>query len=202
MKGFDDKCLLLFLSLERYDEKAYGWTTKFKECVHKLVSYLHSVDINVHMLYEDDVARIVGSYADEFVTTLSKADRFFTSRHCNNMSNATKLSFIEFPEVYAAVARKDMVGTDATEIERFNMVMRHHNSAAKSIIPTYKIVIHIGPKTKGQYKLKSVDGDSKILIQIDDSTLMPTCYMSGEEVSATDLLGIPYGNRSLYSWEV
>ena len=107
---------------------------------------------------------------------------------------------VTFDKIYNEVLSKDPGRVVMSDVERYEMVLRHSAKAASKIIPDYKIVIHIQLPTKAQYKVTSKPNDGKIRITVSANTFSPKTYMSGFEEDACDLLGIPYGNRTLDVW--
>lgn len=201
MIGFDDKALILFPHWENYDSRNFNYKSQFRTCVRNLCNYLATQGIVPHVFYTDDVARELS--LDEFVwvSTLSKADCFFTSKYCNNMASALTLPTVTFDEVYNKITEKDPGDPYMTVEDRFNMVCRHANKAANQIIPMYKIVIHFRFKNKAQYKVVSKAGDNKIRINVDANNFVPEAFMGGMSMDIVSLLQAPYANRSLITWE-
>lgn len=202
MRGFTDKALVLLPDYSIYDEKPEGWKCKLNKAIDNLLAYLESVDIAPHFLYTDDVARIYRRKVKTWVSSLSKADLFFTSRYCENMETAMKTPMIEFNELYQEIARKDMVDAHASEVERFNMIMRHNNAANKEIFMMYKVIFVFTKKSKRTWVVPSKEGDGLIRVYIDLDTFTPTCSMSGSVIDMCDALGVDYANRALNVWEV
>lgn len=202
MQGFDDKALILFPRLENYEHRTGSYKYQFKVALNNLIGYLKKRGIQPHVFYTDDVAREINSEDFVWVSSLSKADRFFTAKHCNNMSNAMSIPMVEFDNMYNEITAKDPGSLNMSESERFEMVLRHCDKAVAQIIPTYKIVIHFMLPNKAQYKVISKPGDGKIRIHVNANTFQPRVYMGGSEENACDVLAIPYGNRNLDNWEV
>lgn len=200
MRGFDTKALILFPKMENYEYKSGDYKYQFKKAVNNLLRYLKSVDIEPHVFYTDDVAREL-SYPDfVWVSTLCTADRYFIANNCDNCGDALKKNMITFDDIYNEIVAKDPGSVFMSEQERYEMVIRHSAKAASKIIPDYKIVIHIQLPTKAQYKVTSKPNDGKIRISVSANTFAPKAYLSGFEEDACDLLGIPYGNRTLDVW--
>ena len=201
MRGFANKALILFPFLDNYTSKSSTYKYQMKCAVNHLCGYLKSMDIEPHVFYTDDVARLINHESFVWVSSLSRADSFFASRNCDGMSEALTKPTVLFDDIYNDITAKDPGESSMTIPERFEMVVRHMNKAAAKIIPTYKIVIHFRFKNKQQYKVASKAGDGKIRINVDANTFMPTCYMGGIEMNACDLLAVNYGNRGLDLWE-
>jgi len=202
MKGFTDKALLLFPIWDYYESHSVSYKKRFKQCVANMCAYLHSQDIQVHALLTDDVARAHKDLIDAWVSPLSKADRFFASKYCEGMKDVLGMEAIEFPEIYAECARKDAGDPNMAVTERFELVTKHCKSACSSIIPVYSVVVHFQLKSKLQYKVTSKPLDKRIRIDVDINSFVPQVFMSGEEMNACDVLGVPYANRTLANWEV
>lgn len=202
MKGFDDKALLLFPLPDNYESHSDSYKYKFKQCLGNMCTYLHTQDMKVHAFLTDDVARIYRDMIDVWVSPLSKADRFFTSKYCEGMSGVMKMEAIEYPELYAECARKDAGDPNMSTVERFELVTKHCKQACSAIIPTYPVVVHFQIKSKLQYKVTSKPGDKRIRIDVDAQSFIPRVYMSGSEIDACNVLNVPYANRNLSSWEV
>lgn len=202
MKGFSDKALLLFPLWDNYTAHSESYKYKFKKCLTNMVDYLHTQGMSVHAFMTDDVALEYKSLIDEWISPLSKADRFFTSKHCEGMQSAMQIKAIEYPDIYAECARKDAGSTDMSVTERFDLVTKHCKQACSAIIPEYNVVVHFQTKSKLQYKVTSKPGDKRIRIDVDASTFVPKVFMAGSEVPACDVLGVPYANRNLECWEV
>lgn len=202
MRGFDTKALILFPKYENFENKNGTYKHQFRTAVRNLVTYLKSVGIEPHVFYTDDVARDLRNSEFVWVSTLSKADRFFISRHCRGCSDAMTVPVIEFDGIYNEVLAKDPGSLDMSESERFEMILRHSSKAAAKIIPGYKIVIHFQIPKKAQYKVTSKPNDGKIRINVSANTFVPKVLLGGNEENACDLLGIPYGNRGLDLWRV
>lgn len=202
MKGFDDKALILFPSLTKFDNASSLWCDNFRTALLKLKDYLKERDIAFHAFYTDDVARKYDALVDVWVSSLSKPDLFFASRNCEGMSNAMTRQMIQVPELYEEIARKDMVEPKASAEERFAMVLRHDSAACTEIIKTYKIVWNFAKKSSSQYKVKSTSGDNRLVITVDPDTLQCTAVMSGSKIDITDVLQLPSGARAINLWEV
>lgn len=202
MKGFDNKALVLFPKMENYEFKGAAYKYQFKTAVDKLCKYLKSIGMEPHVFYTDDVGREINHKDFKWVSTLSKADRFFVSKYCDGTSGALTTPMIEYDDIYNEVTAKDPGTVDMSVEERFEMVLRHDLKAANKLIPTYKVVCHFLIKGKSKYKVTSKQGDGKIRVNINANNFMPTVYMGGNEENACDLLGVPYANRCLELWEV
>lgn len=202
MRGFTDKALILLPDYPIYTEKPEGWKLKLTTSLNNLCAYLDSVEVAQHFLYTDDTARVYRRRITNWVCSLSKADLFFVSKHCDDMQDAMSLRMIEFPDLYMDIARKDMVDAKATEAERFNMVVRHNNAANKEIYSKYKVIFAYTKKNKQTWRVHSKDGDGMIRVYIDPDTFIPECYMSGSAIDMCDALGVDYANRALTLWEV
>lgn len=201
MRGFDNKALILFPFYDNYQSRNSTYKYQCSQAVNHLCAYLKSVDIEPHVFYSDDVARLINNPDFVWVASMGRADSFFASRNCDGMQEALTRPTVLYEDIYNDVLAKDPGSQDMSVEERFEMVVRHVNKAVAKIIPTYKIVIHFRFKNRMQYKVASKAGDSKIRINVDANTFLPTCYMGGIEMNACDLLAIPYGNRSLDVWE-
>lgn len=202
MRGFDNKALILFPKLENYEFKSSSYKYDFKRAVNHLCEYLKSIDVEPHVFYTDDIARELCHPDFKWVSTLSKADRFFISKYCDGTSSALNSSMIEFEDIYNEITAKDPGSLDMGVEERFDMVLRHDSKAATKIIPMYKIVVHFVVKGKAKYKVTTKQGDGKVRINVNAGNFLPTVYMSGNEEDACDLLAVPYANRCLDLWEV
>lgn len=202
MYGFTDKALILFPKLDDYDAKPYSWKQKFQTSLDNLYKYLNMNAIDVHMFYTDDVARKYPNRVDRWLNPLSKADSFFVSKHCVGMGDCMKTPMKEFPELCAEIARKDMVDTNASELDRFNMILRHTTAATKEIMKDYSLIIHFHKKSRLQYTVKSKPEDNRILVNVDCDNLVPICLMSGEEADIIDVFNLGCANRAMYLWEV
>lgn len=201
MRGFETKALILFPKMENFEHRGADYKFAFKQVIEKLLNYLDSVGMEAHVFYTDDVARYLRNERFHWVSPLSKADRFFVLNHCADCSDAMSLPMVEFDKIYNDVLAKDPGSLDMSEDERFEMVLRHTAKATSKIIPTYKVVIHFQLPNKQQYKVTTKPGDGKIRININFNNFIPTVYMGGVVEDACDLLGVPYGNRSLEVWE-
>ena len=199
MLGFDDKALILFPKEESWEFKDYGYKYQFKQALANLCRYLKSINIQPYAFYTDDVARDLGNPNIMWVSTLSKADRFFVKNHCG-LDNVMSIPMVEYDEVYNEVTLKDPGDVDMSEDERFSMVIRHDIAAAKKIIPKYKIVVHFYVKNNAKYTVTSKQGDGRIRINVSAGNFMPTVYMSGNQEDPCDVLGVPFANRCLSLW--
>jgi len=202
MQGFDNKALILFPAIDLIENRSSQYMWQLRRSVSNLLSYLKSMNIEAHVFYTDDVARMLDCPDFKYVSTLSKADRFFISNHCDGCSAAMSTPMLEYDEVYNSILANDPWSPDMNEDAQFEMVLRHSNKAASKIIPTYKIVVHFAFPKRAQYKVVSKPGDGKIRINISANTFVPIVLMGGCEDNACDLLGVPYANRSLVNWEV
>lgn len=202
MKGFDDKALLLFPLYDNYASHSSSYMYKFKQCLGNMRDYLHSQGMNLHAFLTDDVAMTHKDMIDTWLSPLSKADRFFTSKYCEGMSDVLTMDAVEFPDIYAECARKDAGDPKMSTMERFELVTKHCKQACSAIIPMYSVVVHFQVKSKLQYKVTSKPGDKRIRIDVDAQSFIPKVYMSGSEMPACDVLGVPYANRNLGNWEV
>lgn len=200
MRGFDDKALLLFPGLLYYQNKPGMYHYTFKMAFKNMCDYLESVGMEPHLLYSDDVARILNNGRCKYVQTLSTADRFFTSKYCDGMSDALTGEFIEFPEIYNEITAKDPGSLNMTIEERFEMVLRHAGKAAAKIIPTYKVVVHFLLTNRAQYRVTSKPGDGKIRITVNASNFSVKTLIGGVEENPIDLLNIPYACKSVDKW--
>ena len=202
MRGFDDKALILFPKLESYEHRPANYKFQFNQAVSKLIQYLDEIGMVPHAFYTDDVARSINIPGVQWVNTLGFQDKYFASKHCQGMSNFMNIPMIEYEDIYNAVIAKDPWQDNMSEVETFNMLLRHETKALSKIIPMYKVVIHFMVKGNPKYKVTSKPADGKIRIIISAGTFIPTVYMSGNEENACDVLGKPYANRALDVWEV
>ena len=202
MRGFDNKALILFPKLENYEYKAGMYKYQFKKAVENLCMYLKTIGMEPHVFFTDDVAREINNPDFVWVSTLSRADRFFISKYCVGTSSALNTTMLEFEDIYNEVTAKDPGNVNMSVDERFEMVLRHDAKAATKIIPTYKVVAHFVIKGKSKYKVTAKQGDGKIRISVNANNFLPTVYMSGNEEDACDVLASPYANRCLDGWEV
>lgn len=202
MKGFDDKALLLFPLYDNYASHSDSYKYKFKQCLSNMCAYLHSQEMDVHAFLTDDVALEYKDMVDVWLSPLSKADRFFASKHCEGMGSVLTMEALEFQDIYDECARKDAGDPKMSIMERFELVTKHCKQACSAIIPMYSVVVHFQMKSKLQYKVTSKPGDKRIRIDVDIQSFIPKVYMSGSEMPACDVLGVPYANRNLGNWEV
>ena len=202
MRGFDTKALILFPKFDTYENKSTAYKYELRRSVESLIKYLKSIDMEPHVFYTDDIARSLNLADVQYVSTLSRADRFFASKHCVGMTDAMSKQMIEYEDVYNEITAKDPGSLDMSEDERFELILRHNSKAASKIIPTYKVVIHFIARNKSQYKVTTKPNDGKIRINVSSNTFVPTVILSGNEENACDVLGTPYANRSLSLWEV
>lgn len=202
MKGFDTKALLLFPKLENYENKNPAYKYQFKKAVSNLVKYLQSQEIEPHVFYTDDVARELSLPEFKWVNPLGPADSYFIYKHCDNTEHAMDESMISYPDITNEVLAKDPGSVDMSEMDRFEMVLRHISKTTAKIIPTYKIVAHFIVPSKAQYRVTSKPNDGKIRINVNAQNLVPKVFISGQEENACNLLGVPYANRCLDVWEV
>lgn len=199
MKGFDDKALLLFPKEENWTNKPYEYKYQFRKAVNNICEYLKGIGIQPYAFYTDDVARDIAHPDIKWVSTLSRADRFFISRHCD--MNEAMSDMVCYEDIYNAITAKDPGSLDMTEEERFDMVLRHDAVAAKKIIPKYKIVIHFMVKSKSKYTVSSKQGDGKIRVTINASNFIPEVKLSGNMEDPGDIFNLPYGNRCVADWD-
>lgn len=202
MQGFADKALILFPTIDHYQNKNNTYKYQFKTAVKNIVSYLRSQCIEPVFFYTDDLAREFDDGTFTYASTLSKADRFFISQHCCGTNNALEKAMIEYDDIYNAILANDPWSPGMSEEEQFEMILRHSSKAASKIIPMYKIVVHFILHKRAQYKVPSKPGDGKIRINVSADTFSPKVFMSGNEENACDVLNVPFGNRCLDCWEV
>lgn len=202
MRGFDDKALILFMKEDLYDVKSYEYKYKLRHAVTNLCLYLGMMDIEPHVFYTDDVARIIANPDFKYVSTLAQGDKFFLSRNVEGTSDALTRKLIEYPDIYNEILMKDPGSNDMTKDQRFEMVLRHDQKAAAKIIPKYKIVFHFLMKGNAKYKVTSKPGDGKIRANININTFTMQVLLGGIEEDPISILNVPYASRSLINWEV
>lgn len=202
MRGFDTKALILFPNLNFYEEKGTRYRFQFQQSLKALLSYLKSIGMEAHAFITDDVARELYGRDFKWVSTLNRGDLFFISNNCGVPKELIRGELVEFPDIVSSIAEKDTLPSDISIEERFNHVMARDKKAITSIIPMYKVVIHFYQKGQTRYRVVIKPNGGKIRLLIDLSSFKMKAYINNVEENPIDLLGIPYGNKSLVNWEV
>jgi hypothetical protein len=202
MKGFTDKCLLLFPKPEVYEYKTEHYYLNFKRALDRLMKYFSYLNVQVCCLTTDEIALVYDLSGVIWYQTLSDADTFFMRTH--NQSKA-KLAYKEnmekFPALYETAMSKFPLQRGLSTDQRFDVLVKREYLISKEIISDFNLVFSIQQPSNKSYNTPSKEGDGKIRISINNGSFICTCFMSGEEMDATDLLNFTGANRPMYEWE-
>lgn len=200
MKGFTDKALLLFPSLENYSGRSASYKYQFSAALNNLVQYLQNRGIQIHVFYTDDVARELRHGSFTWVSPVGKQELFFMKRYCDNCIDAMETPTVFYDNEYNKVLDKVPLDITQNNESRFSGMLKRISKMQNIIIKDYKAVFHFYIPNRKQYTVKAKEGDGRILAEINASNFLVKTFMNGTEFNPIDLFGIECASRGLDVW--
>lgn len=196
MKGFAERCLVLFPSPDFLEEKPDLHVARFRRSVDKLLSYLSYIGIEPCAFVSDEVSL---RWANNFtmLQTLPRPDMFFMQRHNDSMSVLKNIKYEFQEELCSEASKKFPVTSNSSVEERFSVACKRESFITKKLINDYKLVFYF---TKG-YNVKSALNDGKLRVSIDSTSLVCTCRLSGQVMDVCSMFAFQGAQRPLYQWE-
>ena len=202
MRGFDDKALILFPTLEFYEEKSLRYRYEFQQSVKKLLAYLDSIGMEAHTFITDDLAWKLPDTKFRWVSTLNRGDLFFVTNNCGVPKSIMRADIIEFPDIVSGIAEKDELPGDISIEDRFSHILARDKKTITSIIPLYRVVVQFYKRKETRYRVVIKPNGGKIRLRIDLDSFKVTTYINDIEENPIDILGVDYGNKSLVNWRL
>lgn len=202
MKGFTDKCLLIFPKPESYEFREERYHSSIRKAVNNLVAYMSAIGVELYCMSTDEVSLMVNPAKVKWIQTLSEPDDFFMRSHNQAMTGLKYKEIIKEPELYLKANEKFKLERGLTPEQRFELIVKRERLTSKAIIDKHKLVIMFNQPNNPSYVVTKKEGDGKLRIFINNNTFIPECYLSGELIDANDLLQLTGANRPVFSWEV
>lgn len=197
MRGFAPQALILLPAQDKYEEAYGGYKTQFAQAIHKLLSYLHSIDMEPCFLMTDPVAYTV--FGEEpgvnWIATENQGGIYFLRNNCA-LPTVAPLSQIP-QQVLEELDKKFPVERGSTVEQRWYVESKRVNLAEKLIIARHTVVFLFG----NQYRLTPKQNDGRALFFINQQ-FIPRLKLSGNDANITMFLGIENANMSITEWRV
>lgn len=201
MRGFCHTGILLFPKVESYEFRNESYHLCMRKSLKAIIDYFQSVDITLAAFTSDEVAILANPANMYWIQALPPEDAFFVKNNCDNMGK-TFTDVEEHPAIYAEAKKKFPIARGLSREQRFEIVLKRNNFITKKIIEQSRLIVHFVTHNNVAYKINPKVGDNKIIININNGDFLMKCYLNGAEVDAIPLLGLPYANRPLMTWEV
>lgn len=196
MKGFAERCLLLFPGSEFLEDKPDLHIAWFRRSVDNLLSYLSYIGITPCAFISDEEAL---RWSDRLVMlqTLPRPDIFFMQRNNEAMSVLKNIKYEAQEELCSDAAAKYPVPANPSTEERFSIACKRERFTTKKLIDDYKLVFFF---TKG-YTVKSTLNDGKMRVSIDSTSFVCTCMLSGQVMDVCNMFNFSGAQKPLNQWK-
>ena len=192
MRGFTDRGLLLFSSMDDYLSATWAFTGNYRLALTNLLAYLKSVGIGHDCFITDELAFNMSPPDTRWLATGASEDVFFMTKFCNVPS----YPLVPLDEKLCQRIRKDFpLKRGMSQEDRASIIQKRVELVENKLIASYQLVIVFG----NTYKVKTKEDDGRAVIHIDKA-FVPTLELSGQTIPINDFLQLPYGNLTLLDW--
>lgn len=203
MRGFTDRALILCPS----PVSVYGKPDRYK-------THLNNALNNIHLFCEHNLMDVCILCSDQIAveyvpkpvvtySTLTKGDLVFMKQHNPAFK---KLENRELSDKYNDIIKqasvKNPIEKGLIVDQRFSIIVKRESFVSRKIIQDFRLVFNIQPKNSKQYKAKTKDGDTRIVVNIDAFNFVATTEMSGKVMTTSEVIGLQTSNRPVYEWKV
>lgn len=154
MNGFTDKALILFPTLESWENESQRYKTQFNWALHNILKYMEDIDVTLYYFYTDDYARLNMS-TGEYIQTLDTTERFFCMNNVEYMSDIMSKTKNYDEELHKKLCSKTMLQMDMDESMQFEIVEQHDKKMCSHYIKDFKAVIEFATDKKSRYNLST-----------------------------------------------
>jgi hypothetical protein len=199
VKGFTDKGLLLFPTIEAYRDNTESYYTNLQTSVYKLLDYFKQCDIEMFAFTTDDVAQLTNMPDITRVNPLIREDAFFAKKNCRNMSIEFR-KCVEYQDALDAAKKALPVKKGQSKQARFEDVLKRVRVATQIIIPKFKLVVHICNGARAAYRVATKAGDERCVLNVHNGKFTISAFLSGKEEDVPALLDKPDANKPVFLW--
>lgn len=211
MQGFTDKALILGPDPGLCDGKSAMYMRRLTDTIDKIFNYCLYNSIDPYYLLTDEIMYKLNEHTTcgikgktKAIWTLGRGDMNFLSVHndvfksyqyrnsVNDYSNVIKDAMVKIPFDTKA-------GTDD---ERITDMVKREARVARAIIKDFNLVFNIQYRNHQQYKASTKPDDMRAVVFVDAKTFNATVELSGQTLSALDILEVPNANMPVHEWEV
>jgi hypothetical protein len=199
MRGFTDKCLLLFPRIDTYRDKVNSYYRNMANTANKLIKYFRENEIDTYAFTTDDVAILTNMNGIKWINPLIKEDAFFVKNNCRNM-NTDFPNCTEYADALDKAKRSIPVAKGQAIEERFDDVIKRVRIATTEIIAYHNLIAHIHTTGQSAYRVTPKEGDKRCLLNIHNGNFTIKAFMGGLPQDPVLLLQRPYANQPVFLW--
>lgn len=201
IKGFTRNAIVMFPYYDDYEGRGSSYTNKMERAASKLKQYLNVCDITYDCFNTDEVATLLRTEPDRWVSTLNQGDSFFVKQNCEGSVFNTR-NMVYHEDVYLETAARFPIDRGTGEERRFELILKRDSKAKRDIAKKYKLVVLFKASSKTMFKYTPKAGSGILYLEIDAFNFIPKCWMSDTAMDVIEILGVPNGNAPVYEWEV
>lgn len=189
LKGFCNKAILLLPDETYLTGLTYTTETYLERACINLVKFCKDNDIELEYFATN---RLINIEDAKLINPLSEEDTIFMS----NIYNMTSLKNVPtIDDKYLKPARdKYPTKRGLSKEDRLAIIIKREKTAVNLFLKDASFIIDMQKASTRVYKYESVENDCKIYLKINPSNYVPEIYMSGQRMSASDILGEGYNN--------
>lgn len=203
MKGFTDKAILVLPRYASYNNRPAEWKRLFRESLGKLMEYLELEDIFVYTFNSDEINDLLNLKSLKLYDIVTPEDKMLLENFLLGGEKVPKgEEFDDKDRIFKEVRKKYPVKRGSTLEEKKDIFIKRDKWIANEIIKNAKLVINCEPVTKAYYKVKSKEGDGRIVLQVNQLNFAIEAKLAGEPVDVVSIFNYNRAYSPLYSWEV
>ncbi len=200
MKGFATEALILFPTLESWDNEVDGYKMCFNTALRALNGYMSEMGIRLYAFYTDDYARLMYPNA-KYIQTLNTLEKFFCLNNVEGMQNIMNQDALYDEERHAQLCKK-MISQDMPIEEQFEIIQKNDKAMCNSYIKEFKVVIEFATAGKSRYNLNtSRIKPGHLHFIVKPGTFTVTTYIGPNEEDVITVLGKKYASLPMTEWE-
>lgn len=203
MRGFTDKAILVLPRYASYNNRPAEWKCLFRQSIQNLINYLKLSDIEVYSFNSDEINDLLNLKDLKLYDIVTPEDKMLLETFLlggEKVPNGE--SFDNKDEIFKEARKKYPVKMGTSVEEKKNVFIKRDKWIANTIIKNMKLVINCEPVTKAYYKVKSTEGDGRIIVQLNQINFSIETKLSGEPVDVVDIFQYIRAYSPLYRWEV
>lgn len=203
MRGFTDKAILVLPRYASYNNRPAEWKRLFRQSIQNLINYLKLSDIEVYSFNSDEINDLLNLKDLKLYDIVTPEDKMLLETFLlggEKVPNGE--SFDNKDEIFKEARKKYPVKMGTSVEEKKNVFIKRDKWIANTIIKNMKLVINCEPVTKAYYKVKSTEGDGRIIVQLNQINFSIETKLSGEPVDVVDIFQYIRAYSPLYRWEV
>lgn len=200
MKGFSKTGIMLLPKLETYRSRDDFYHLNLKKSIAKALAFFKSKDIQLECFTTDELANQLRPEGVEWVNASTPEDIFFIKKNVEGMTHLMSGKDIDY--IYEEVRTKYPAGRGLSLEDRFDILLKRDKWSANKYIQEQKLVITFEHSQNAYYKIKTKDGDGRIIFRVNHNNFTISSILSGQPIDVTYLAEYNGATKPLYAWEV